>query len=703
MWNNPYPDSEADANILYASFSERPKHLDPVQSYSSNEYQFLGQIYEPPLQYHYLKRPYELEPLTAAQMPRVTYLDTQDNVLPEDASPAEIAYSVYEITIKPGIEYQPHPAFATDKAGKPLYRDLGREDLAEIDVLGDFAQTATRELTAGDYVYQIKRLAHPRVHSPIFGVMKEYIVGLGDYADMLREAYREQAAAQEEPFYFDLNDYPLEGVQQVDRYTYRIKVKGKYPQLRYWLAMPFFAPMPHEAVEFYSQPGMKERNLSLDWYPVGTGAYYLTINDPNRKMVLERNPHFHEQYYPTEGEAGDREQGLLEDAGKRLPFIDKVVFSLEKESIPYWSKFLQGYYDASSVINESFDQAIQFTAGGEARLTPEMRDKGIELLTEAQASTIYIGFNMLDSLVGGDSRRARLLRRAISIAVDMEEYISIFLNGRGIAAQSPLPPGIFGHKSGREGVNPYVYEWRQGRAQRRSIDEAKALLAEAGYPNGVEKETGKPLLINFDITGGGPEDKARFDWLRKQLKKIDVQLIIRNTDYNRFQEKMRKGNAQLFMWGWNADYPDPENFMFLLHGPNGKAKHNGENAANYDNPEFNRLFNQMRNMQNSPKRAAIIENMLEIARRDAPWIWGFHPKQFLLHHAWYQNVKPNLMAHNTMMYKRIDPQLRQQRRQQWNQPVVWPVVLLAMILLISLIPAIIAYRRRELASGREAN
>lgn len=166
---------------------------------------------------------------------------------------------------------------------------------------------------------------------------------------------------------------------------------------------------------------------------------------------------------------------------------------------------------------------------------------------------------------------------------------------------------------------------------------------------------------------------------------------------------MRKGNAQLFMWGWNADYPDPENFMFLLHGPNGKAKHNGENAANYDNPEFNRLFNQMRNMQNSPKRAAIIENMLEIARRDAPWIWGFHPKQFLLHHAWYQNVKPNLMAHNTMMYKRIDPQLRQQRRQQWNQPVVWPVVLLAMILLISLIPAIIAYRRRELASGREAN
>ncbi|WP_134084525.1 ABC transporter substrate-binding protein [Thiohalophilus thiocyanatoxydans] len=703
LWNNPYPDSEADANILYASFSERPKHLDPVQSYSSNEYQFIGQIYEPPLQYHYLKRPYELEPLTASKMPEVTYRDAEGETLPDDAPPAEIAHSVYEISIKPGIEYHPHPAFATDDAGEPRYRDLEREDLEGINVLGDFAHTGTRELTAGDYVYQLKRLAHPRVHSPIFGVMKEYIVGLEAYAETLQEAYREQAATQEEPFYFELEDYPLEGVQQIDRYTYRIKVKGKYPQLRYWLAMPFFAPMPHEAIEFYSQPGMKERNLSLDWYPVGTGAYYLTINDPNRKMVLERNPHFHEQYYPTEGEPGDREEGLLEDAGKQLPFIDRVVFSLEKENIPYWSKFLQGYYDSSGVISESFDQAVQFTSGGEARLTPEMREKGIELLTEAQASTIYIGFNMLDPLVGGDSRRARLLRRAISIAVDMEEYISIFLNGRGIAAQGPLPPGITGYKEGREGINPYVYEWRDGQAQRRSIDEAKALLAEAGYPNGIEKETGKPLLINFDITGGGPEDKARFDWLRKQLKKIDVQLIIRNTDYNRFQEKMRKGNAQLFMWGWNADYPDPENFMFLLHGPNSKAEHSGENAANYDNPEFNRLFDRMRNMQDSPKRAAIIEQMLAIARHDAPWIWGYHPKQFLLHHAWYKNVKPSLMAHNTLMYRRIDPELRQQHRQQWNQPVIWPVVLLAVILLLSLIPAIIAYRRRETASGRELN
>ena len=76
-WNNPYPPAQRGANILYLAFSERPKHLDPVLSYSSNEYQFIGQIYEPPLQYHFLKRPYTLEPLTAAAMPTVRYYDAQ--------------------------------------------------------------------------------------------------------------------------------------------------------------------------------------------------------------------------------------------------------------------------------------------------------------------------------------------------------------------------------------------------------------------------------------------------------------------------------------------------------------------------------------------------------------------------------------------------------------------------------------------------
>jgi oligopeptide transport system substrate-binding protein len=701
QWNNPYPASQRGENILYSSFSDRPKHLDPVRSYSSNEYAFIGQIYEPPLQYHYLKRPYQLIPLTAAQMPEVRYLDAAGRRLIQGAAASDIAFSVYEIHIRPGIQYQPHPAFARDAQNELRYVDLLEDDLAQARELADFEYRDSRELVAADYVYQIKRFAHPRLHSPIQGLMNEYIAGLREFSETLATAYARQQQEDPGATWLDLRQFDLPGVEVIDKYTYRIKIHGKYPQLLYWLAMPFFAPMPWEADRFYAQPGMKQRNITLDWYPVGTGPYMLTVNNPNRQMVLERNPNFHPQYYPTEGDPGDTEKGLLEDAGKRLPFIDKVVYSLEKENIPYWNKFLQGYYDVSGVSSDSFDQAIQFGSQGEAELTPLMQQKGIRLETAVQTSTFYMGFNMLDPVVGGESQRARLLRRAISIAVDYEDFISIFANGRGVVAQGIIPPGIFGYVEGKKGINLYVYEWRNGRAERKAVSEAKRLLAKAGYPNGRDAETGKPLLIHLDVTGGGPEDKANFDWLRKQFRKIDLELVIRNTDYNRFQEKMRKGNAQLFQWGWNADYPDPENFLFLLYGPNGKVKNGGENAANYNNPEFNRLFDQMKNMDNSPQRSAIIKQLVEIARRDAPWLWGFHPKQFILHHSWYGNVKPNLMANNTLMYKRIDPQLREQKRREWNRPILLPIVIALLVLFGGLVPATIAYRRKEQSAARQ--
>lgn len=691
-WNNPYPLADEGRNILYSSFSSRPKHLDPVQSYSSNEITFTAQIYEPPLQYHYLKRPYTLIPLAAAEMPQPRFVDARGKTLPQDAPAAAVAFSIWDIRIKPGIRYQPHPAFAKDRDGNFLYHRLEARDLAKVHTLADFPQTGTRELVAADYVFQIKRLAHPKLHSPILGVMNEYIVGLKEYAKTLAKAAKEGR--------LDLENTPLEGAQTLGRYTYRVKLKGKYPQFQYWLAMPFFAPVPPEAEHFYNQPGMAEKNLTLDWYPVGTGPYRLAENDPNRRMVLERNPYFHGERYPDEGEPQDAAAGLLRDAGKPLPFIDKVIFSLEKESIPYWNKFLQGYYDASGISSDSFDQAVRVTTQGEADVSDLMRDKGIQLQTTVTATNYYYGFNMLDPVVGGLSERGRKLRQAISIIMDYEEFISIFANGRGIPAQGPLPPGIFGFRDGAAGINPQVYEWAQGQARRKSIDEARRLLAEAGYPGGRDEKTGKPLLLYLDLTAGGPDDKARLDWIRKQFQKLDVQLVVRNTDYNRFQDKIRKGNAQIFHWGWNADYPDPENFLFLLYGPNARVGKDGENSANYENPEFDRLFEKMKNMDNSPERQRIIDEMLVIARRDAPWIWGFHPKQYSLNHAWYQNQKPNLMANNSLKYARIDSVLRTEKRREWNPPIWWPALALLAVLAAALAPALAAWRRKERGGAR---
>jgi len=201
--------------------------------------------------------------------------------------------------------------------------------------------------------------------------------------------------------------------------------------------------------------------------------------------------------------------------------------------------------------------------------------------------------------------------------------------------------------------------------------------------------------LYFDTTATGPDDKARLDWLHKQFAKLDIQLVVRGTDYNRFQEKMLKGTAQIFQWGWNADYPDPENFLFLLYGPQGKVEHNGENAANYHNAEFDQLFMQMKNMDNGPQRQAIIDRMMTIARHDAPWLWGFHPKQFSLAHAWYRNAKPNLMANNALKYRRIDPGQRAGLQAAWNRPVRWPIALLLVLVLLVVLPAFFSYRNRQ--------
>ncbi len=697
--NDPYPASERGQSIFYSAFTERPKHLDPAQSYTEDESIFTAQVYEPPLQYHYLKRPYVLIAGTAEGVPTPSFLDAQGSPLPPDAPSSAIASSVYEIRIKPGILYQPHPAFATDAKGRALYSELNAEALRGIDTLADFAVTGTRELTADDYIYQIKRLAHPRLHSPVFGMMAAHIVGLKELGDALALATRERPDV-----WLDLDRFPLKGVTRVDRYTYRVRLIGRYPQFLYWLAMPFFAPVPREADRFYSQPGMAEKNLTLDWYPVGTGPYMLTENNPNSRMVLSRNPNHRKETYPCEGEEGDREAGLLEDCGKSLPLIEKAVFTLEKESIPYWNKFLQGYYDASGISSDSFDQAVRLSLGGDLQLSDEMRERGIRLLTSVRASTFYMGFNMLDPVVGGKdgvgAERARKLRQALSIAIDQEEFISIFMNGRGIAAMSPLPPGLFGYEEGEAGINPVVYSWINGRAQRRSVDEAKRLLADAGWPNGRDAKTREPLVLYLDTTSGGMGDKSRLDWLIRQFAKVDIQLVVRATDFNRFQEKLRKGAVQIYFLGWNADYPDPENFFFLLSGNEGLIALGGENKSNYANAEYDRLFVEMKDMGNTPERLKIIRRMKHILQHDAPWIFGFHPKSYTLRHAWLHNRKPNDVANNILQYQRIDVTGRVQQRHEWNAPVLWPLALLGVGLVSLIVPALLAYRRRERSIAR---
>lgn len=693
--NNPYPASDANKKIYYTTFTEQPKTLDIAKAYVSNEFLFLTQIYEPLLQYDYFARPYRLVPLTATTMPAVRFYNRRGELIADPLN-EEVATSVYTLQLQRGILYQPHPALARDPQGNYIYYPLTPALLKQqhITQYRDFNQLGTRELKADDYIYQIKRLANPHLNSPIYGLMSQYIVGFREFAQQL---------PQQKNGYLDLRKYTLQGLRKIDDYTFEIAIKGQFTQFQFWLSMPFFAPIPWEVDRFYSQAGMMLKNINFNWYPIGTGPFMLTENNPNRQMILDKNPNYRVVYFPTSSDPKDRKMGYLRHIGERLPLIERAVFILEKESIPRWSKFLEGYYDISGITADSFDKAIQLSAKGNATLSDSLRQRGMRLTIEPELAIYYLGFNMLDPVVGGASERARKLRRAISIAIDYEEYISIFFNRRGIAAQGPLPPGLFGYKTGQAGINPYVYRWNGKAPQRRSIAEAKALMRAAGYPNGRDPKTGQALILKYDVTTtGGPDDKAEMDWMRKQFAKIGIELDVQATQYNRFQEKVRTGNTQIFKWGWSADYPDPENFLFVLCGANGKVKHGGENQVNYDNPRYDALFNLMKNRANDAERQRLIDEMVNLLRYDAPWIFGMHSQLFTLSQRWVAPLKASAISPGTYKYLAIDVPKRQQWRHVWNQPILWPLWLLFGILLLCILPYCWAYHRKQQEQARRA-
>ena len=369
---------------------------------------------------------------------------------------------------------------------------------------------------------------------------------------------------------------------------------------------------------------------------------------------------------------------------------------MEKEYIPRWNKFLQGYYDTSGISSDTFDSAVAFNDTGDPRASEEMNAKGIVLRTSVEPTTRYLAFNMLDATVGGNTVEKQKLRQAISIVLDYEEYIEIFYNGRGIRSQSPIPPGIFGYEGGESGMNAYVYDWDpvNQRPVRKSLEEAKQLLAEAGYPDGQDSK-GNPLVVTFDNAWTSAGATPHIIWMRNKLEQLGITMENRTTDYNRFRDKVKNGNFQIISWGWHADYPDAENFLFLLYGPNSKVQHDGANAANYDNAEYDRLFEQMKNMENSPERLALIRDMNHLIQRDAPWVFTFHPVTFGLSHQWVKNSKPSALGYGSVKYLRIAADERSENRQAWNQPVIWPLWVGIALLILGTIPAAITIWKRE--------
>jgi len=651
--NNPYPDADRDAKVLYSSFSEPPKTLDPAVAYSTAEHVITANVYDTLLEYHYLARPYRLVGGLAEAVPEPKQLPG--------------GRQSYRYRLRPGILFHDDPCFALGQGGR-----------------------LTREVTAADFAFQLARLADPAVNSPAASSFAQ-VEGFAAFGKRLADLRAADPAFAALPAH---EQYQRAGgiagvVVHGDR-EIEIILAEPNAQILYWFAMPFTVPIAWEAVAYYDG---KEGRPNFAERAVGTGPYRLALYDKQARMVLERNLAWYGALpsaadapgavFPGGIDRADAEAGRVDPAyaGRRMPFLERITFSREREDIPRFNKFLQGYYDDGGIIKESFDAIVR--ADG---LSPEMAARGMRLDKEVEPTVFYLGFNMDDPVVGAPAgERGRKLRQAMSLVINSEEYLRLFFNGRGVPAQSPLPPSIFGYAEGYK--NPF---------RQPDFARARQVLAEAGYKNGIDPAKGAPLRLTFDTGNTTAQALLQYEFFAAAWRELGLDVEISATTYNQFQDKVRRGAYQLFTWGWLADFPDPENFLFLLECQNARSKSGGPNTANFCDAEYDRLYREMKNIPSDARRAALIARMLQILERERPWIELFHREDFTLSHAWLVNSKPMGISNPAFKYKDVRPEGRARLQGEWNAPLRWPLYVLLLVVVGLTLPAIQTYYRERL-------
>lgn len=534
--------------------------FDPIQISDVYSHEQAGKVYDALYEYHPFKRPYELMPNLAEEMPKVSEDGLQ-----------------YEIKIKKGIHFQDDPAFKDGKG---------------------------RELKIDDLIYSIKRLADPKTLAKGWWILDERIAGLNEWRKKHKDSKK--------------TDYEeaIEGIKKIDDYTVRFTLPKPYPQFVYALAMGQTFIVAKEAVEHYGEEFLN--------HPVGTGPFILEKNEPHR-LTFVRNPNFREKYYPFEGSPEDKESGLLKDAGKKLPLLDKITVDIIIESQPRWMNFQKGNLDFLWIPSDSFQEAV----GTDGKLKPDLAKLGVLMTIDPMLDVTFYAFNHDNKLF-----KNKKLREAISLAYDRVEENKLFYNSTGILAQSVIPPGLKGYE------NDFSNAWVKF-----NLEKAKQLLKEAGYPEGK----GLPEIV-LDTTNS-TQARQMAEHFTLSMKRLGIKIKVNINTWPELSNKVHRGNHMIYPMAWTADYPDAENFLGLLYCPN---KAPGSNGANFCDPEYDRMFREATILQDTPERTALYEKINRYAASQVPWLFALHRTRHHLIHSWVKNFKFTEFTATQFQYLDVD-------------------------------------------------
>ena len=452
-----------------------------------------------------------------------------------------------------------------------------------------------RKVKAQDFVYGWKRLADRQV-----GGSGEWLIG--NIKGMTAFA---EASSGEAP-----TDYRREvaGVRALDDQTLRVELERPSNQFLYFLTMCYMAPVPPEAVAYYGQRGLAE-------HPVGAGAYKLRSWWRGYEMVFDRNPEWH-------GWA------TLDPNATERPF-ETIRYPIVKDASTQWLMLLTGQLDFLEQIDRNnMDIAIDPDMG----LSPALKARGIQLFTSPTLKLYYLGINMDDPVLG----KNKSLRQAINAAFDTARW-ETYYRGRVRALNTVAPPHI---QDASQGKFPYAF----------NVEKARQLIAEAGYPGGIDPATGKPLVLTVEVGNATQDTTESMELVASFLSAIGIKLEISVNTWQAMLEKVRLRQAQLFLMGWVGDYPDIETFMQLFLSRNQSP---GPNRSNYVNPEVDRYYDIAVVSRNPAEITACWQKVQEIVLEDCPWVLLHYALDFSLVNARVLNYQPHNFPYGMEKYYRV--------------------------------------------------
>ena len=441
-----------------------------------------------------------------------------------------------------------------------------------------------RELVAQDFIYTFMRFVDPANRSQYAFLLEGKIKGL----DAL-------AAAAKKSGKFDY-DAKLPDLTAVDRYTLRINLAERDYNFPLVAAHTILGAVAREVIEAYAS--------DTNAHPVGTGPYMLKEWKRGAKIVLETNPAYASfvwDWKPNPGDPWDDEV-VAAMKGKSMPQIGRVEISIIDEEQSRWLAFNQKELDILEVPPTFVYKAVN----QDNQLLPEWVDQKVNIYRAVAVDITYTYFNFNDPVVGGFGKDKIALRRAVIMGFNEEELIRVIRKNQAIRAEMPVPPGAIGHDPKYRSINYY------------DPDLANKLLDRFGYKKGADGyrtfPDGKPLTLKL-ATGSTAVEREQSELWRKSMDAIGLRMEFQ---ISKFSDNLKAARAcQLMMWGagWTADYPDGDNFMQLLYGPNSNQSNNGC----YKSPAFDAFYLKSTQIPDSPERNRLFLEMSRQMEVDGAW------------------------------------------------------------------------------------